>query len=761
MQVSGGEPVAERDGDRGDRPRQLLNRVHLLLQVVDLGLVGGRVEERDQVAGGLGGDGVPAEPERGQVLVLRPPVLDDLAVRPDLAVIPDLGVACPMQGFALGAAQKYPGNVRPVASAAADFDGDGLVDLALASNDGANVAVLRNLGCNRFAAPVTYPTDRGAPGLAAADLDGDGKIDLAVSGNTLSVLFNQGGGAFGPTTSYGVSGGHLVAADLDKDGRPDLAVAGGSVGVLLNRGNRKFAVPASWSVGGGAVALAPGDFDADGLVDLAVAASSGTKILFNQGGAMFPAVTPIDQASTAIASGDFTGDGKPDLAVALNAGVRMMLNPGNGQFNGGYVFPITRVTAIQAADLNADRNLDVVVAATTMNVILGGANGAFQNATAYLGPDVLDDYTFAIADLDGDTLPDLAFTEGDLYEDMVSVRLNRGAGRFDAPALPLLASSTQPVAGDFDLDGKLDLAVLQLGRVDVLRGLGNGGFGAPAGSTVTAASQAIATGDLDRDGKLDVVAVDPNGRVNLLLNQGGVLGPSQVYTVGAPGAPNAIAVGDVTDDGKPEVITTESQMSIASILHYVGGGAIFSYNVNNDRIILSSTRTSVVIADVNGDGHNDLVFSGDARVDVALSRGGGSFAPVATYAITDPTLTTGSCAAVGDLNHDGKPDIVAKGLTPNIFLNQGNGTFGAPTHGPRTGVNFGCPLLVDLDGDGNLDLIYGWMLVSLGKGDGTFGATYAYSVLGSWAAGDWNGDGRPDIAVSGGSVTGMIFNRTR
>ena len=134
----------------------------------------------------------------------------------------------------------YPTGANPSGVAVGDFDGDGLLDLAIANNGAATVSVLLNQGGGAFAAKVDYPTAAGtvirtSKSVAAADFDGDGKLDLAVigegtGGNVVSVLLNTGTGH--GTTMYAAAVDYpvdkdpacVVTGDLDGDGKPDLVV---------------------------------------------------------------------------------------------------------------------------------------------------------------------------------------------------------------------------------------------------------------------------------------------------------------------------------------------------------------------------------------------------------------------------------------------------------------------------------------------------------------------------------------------------------
>jgi hypothetical protein len=173
----------------------------------------------------------------------------------------------------------------PMAITSADFDHDGLGDLAITV--GPFVNVLLNQGGGSFGPVVSYEADpamSGAESITAADFDGDGWADLAVGnfGGTLAILKNQHDGTFAVSYATG-TGTHAVAVDLNGDGAPDLVFPGNGATVVMNQGGGTFATPVSYGAGDGPTAVAAADFNGDGRPDLAVTDFSGNtvSVLFN------------------------------------------------------------------------------------------------------------------------------------------------------------------------------------------------------------------------------------------------------------------------------------------------------------------------------------------------------------------------------------------------------------------------------------------------------------------------------------------------
>jgi hypothetical protein len=297
--------------------------------------------------------------------------------------------------------------------AAADFNGDGLPDLAYADTDfspqGPGVTVLLQLlgvhGAFDIAEKNTGADPTGPAGaaihVATADFNRDGIADLAVANtrgtvlsNTLSnvgILLGRGDGTFLPYVDYTThtASFSVVTGDFNGDGAPDLAVANqgsNDVSVLLGNGDGTFQPAVNYAVGPDPWGMALGDFNGDGRADLAVANDNGNtgqgslSILLGNGDGTFQDAigVPTDTYPTELAVADFDGDGKEDIAVDTagpatnyNATVDVLLGNGDGSFQpfaefaipGQGSFPVT--FGIAAGDLNGDGRPDIVVSDDT------------------------------------------------------------------------------------------------------------------------------------------------------------------------------------------------------------------------------------------------------------------------------------------------------------------------------------------------------------------------------------------------------------
>lgn len=330
------------------------------------------------------------------------------------------------------------------------------------------------------------------------------------------------------------------------------------------------------------------------------------------------------------------------------------------------------------------------------------------------------------------------------------------------------ASALVIATGDFNHDGTADIALVNDANpgVTILLGSGNGTFVQKSILPMTGYVDGIAIADFNADGNLDVaVANQTSSTVSIYLGAGDgtfTLKSSLSNIAGAAG----LAVGDFNRDGIPDLAVAENYNNSVNVLFGDGAG-----NFPNSSTISmgGSTPIGVTVGDLNGDGNQDIVaanFSGP--ISVILGAGNGTF----TLSTLPPPATNDSSAvAIGDFNHDGKPDLAVTRVDTNdvlILTGNGDGTF-VPGSVIPVGIYPTSIAATDFNLDGKLDLVVarssaGSVALLTGNGTGGFSLTnipIGATNYGSWVAiGDFNGDGKPDIAVGvyTGSTSSVLMN---
>jgi hypothetical protein len=708
----------------------------------------------------------------------------------------------------------------PSAVIAADFNGDGKPDLAVANETDNTVSILLGIPGGTFSTQVVYAAGTSPTGLVSADFNGDGKLDLAVmdscgdctvSPNMITILLGNGDGTFQTSGNYPTGGGPIgiVAADFNGDGKTDLAVANevdSTVSILLGNGDGTFQPQTTVAVGTRPYWFAGGDFNGDGKVDLATLnIGAGTvSVLLSNGNGTFtrvdsPSGPPSGPSLGALTVGDFNGDGKLDVVVAVNGfQLYLLMGNGDGSLQSPAVIPgsvASEVPLVIGVDFNHDGKLDLAEQGSggVVMVLLGNGDGTFQNPVGSPAGETTSATMCTTADLNGDGALDLVATDANL--NTVDVILGNGTGTFGvAESVVLAPANPFPYAGvvaDFNGDGKLDMAVAETGspdgQVSVQLGNGDGTFQSPIVSPLTVealnSGDLLIGGDFNGDGKEDLLIPDDyDTGFEVLLGNGDGTFQAAVntpvsYTI------LSLAVGDFNGDGKADVVTTTN------------GGAPLNPSVNvylgnGDGTFRSGAQYStqpysgIVVSDVNNDGKTDLIATSFGEpLQVFLGNGDGTF----QNPISGPQAIYSGGMVVKDFNGDGKPDLAVGTYSGIAFLaGNGDGTFQAPVYSAcglttcsESGAGLGYSgrmVWGDFNGDGKFDLAtyppfdtgLSGAVVLIGNGDGTFQNPVVFSATGTPAdllAGDFNSDGISDLAMpnqaiytSGASVVTLYLS---
>ena len=325
--------------------------------------------------------------------------------------------------------------------------------------------------------------------------------------------------------------------------------------------------------------------------------------------------------------------------------------------------------ALALGDLNGDRSNDAVVAdpvAGKVVVLLGSRRGVLSQAPV---PPVSTGGTkpsaVAIADLNGDARQDLVVANDGTKN--VSVLLGDGAGGFSAAAKsPFLTGEARPVSatvGDFNGDAKTDVAVVNFssGNVSVMLGDGLGGLGrAPGSPTSTNGLHPgpAAAGDFNGDGKLDLAVANESGNVVVLKGDGtGRLSRAGASPFGL--SPTALGAGDFNGDGKLDVAVANATGTV-TILLGDGTGGLSLLPAPAPVNLVGTAPSSLAVADLDFDGRLDIVVANAGSGTVSMLRGGGAarFAPAQGMPVSTGGASP-SALALGEMNGDGKLDLVA------------------------------------------------------------------------------------------------------
>jgi len=326
----------------------------------------------------------------------------------------------------------------------------------------------------------------------------------------------------------------------------------------------------------------------------------------------------------------------------------------------------------------------------------------------------------AIADFNSDGQPDIAVANAG--DNTITILLGDGKGKFvEAKGSPFPAgnSPNDICAADFNADGKLDLALAnhEMKYLTVLLGDGQGGFKPAPGSPVTVLSNphthGVAAGDFNGDGKLDLVTDSwAENKVTVVFGdgRGGFSSPGVQFPVGKSPY-ERVRVADINGDGHVDIITTNHEGDSVTIL--LGDGKGGFTEAAGSPFPAGKSPFGVAIADLNGDGKPDLAvvnYSGHADqpandgVTILLGDGKGGFKIMVGSPF--PTGHAPTRLAIGDVNGDGIPDVVTNNLASNdiTILLSGKGTFTRAATIVVGGGPYGLAL-GDLNGDGKADIV--------------------------------------------------------
>ena len=688
---------------------------------------------------------------------------------------------------------RFPGRAYPLPgnnawtpdSVAADFNGDGILDLVVS---GTELSVLLGSGSGAFHPATTHTIAGSVPALAAGDVDGDGDLDLlAVNGGVaapqLFVLSNNGAGVFAITSSVACglpdfeSNVGVYLEDVDHDGDLDAIALSyptdhtPSAFRLLRNVGGTFPGPPE-IIPSPPIALDPTffavvDMDNDGNVDVVAMAK---RVFYLSRGSPQGLFAPLESSTVlppttkqtrGFIVADVDDDGDQDAVITVeyndNEGIRDV-----------YVLencPTCQLAQLQsqkslgtpvlAADLDEDGDIDLLSTRSTgYSMVFNDGAGSFTSSARSSWP-LMSPTPLAVRDFDGDGDTDMAVTVGDMvaiYFRDCDGSIDFGLHPYDAwqaiESPPYVSQTHSSSIGDIDCDGDLDIAMaihtywmpLNNWGVVSLYNDGTGGFPTKSGGS----TQVVTSNP-----SLPVIAPDCS------------LAPTIVYA----------AYLDVDGDGDVDRISV-SAGGVFSVSRNLGTGQFGTpevYQTGHNSCDLTS-------ADMNADGAVDLVVIGGSQVRIYLNTGSGEFTLAHAYAAG----TVPNRCRAADLNNDGYPDVVltesqSTPRTIRVFLHDGvDGLLGETVY-PVFGRSQGLAL-ADFDADGDVDIAsitdtydviagqqQGILSILQNNGAGGFGQQvfFAGGTGVDVDAGDLDGDGRIDLVVSSeGLSPSVLFNRS-
>ena len=561
----------------------------------------------------------------------------------------------------------------------------------------------------------------------------------------------------------------FALADLNGDNTIDIvATTGGSLGFLSGKGDGTFGPFQSLAEGSYWEGVASGDLNEDGAQDIVALSYEATANVFLGDGngtfALFGRTDAMGSWPSAIVTADIDQDGHLDLVIAsTDPFIHILPGHGDGTFGPGRSIPTQgRAQGVTVCDLDRNGILDLIVTSQNIRsflIFIGTGGGQFAEGLelpAGFGPAGV-----AVADINGDTAPDVAVANGGwacggvpttvTQDSTVTVYLGDGAGHFTMAPSVLAGIVPWSVSfADVDSDGSLDMVVGN----DLWRG-GACFFGAPSdGSRPPSFSKA---------GAAPSALASPSSGLSIFRGRGnGTFDPAPMYRSSQIGFLSGVA--DLNQDGRGDILAVHSYHPSLAILLASEGG---SFGGGLELPSCSSPQ-HVLLTDLTRDGRADVAIACENLGTIEVFRGR-SDRQLGT-AIMSPAMVTPRYLAAADLDNDGLIDLAVADFGDPDSLNgspirdgvisvlRGDGEGAFTQIGSYTpGGNIVSVRVGDLDEDGYPDIVAGVaappsVLILIGRGDGTFSVTPRLSFpgyqLSALALGDFNADRHLDVAIS-------------
>lgn len=685
-------------------------------------------------------------------------------------------------GFTSTSNVSVDGN--PYSITIGDFNTDGIQDFATANFNTNNVSIRLGNGTGNFIAFTEVLVGNGPMSIAVGDFNGDGKQDLVTTnknGNNASIRFGNGAGYFAGTgvVTTGNSPVTLAIGDFNNDGRQDFVTANSGTGdISIRQSGINDMV-----VRGNNITIEDGNLSASAADHTDFGNVNGNQIRTFT-------IQNTGSVNLLISSISITGTNS-NLFAFGNIGLPVNLSPGAATtftvsfiptsaglktatvniFNDHctksiYDFTIQGMGEVLVPTLGIYPATSIPTAGGNITVTPASSPANAQNITAFAsrgfkGSLLVNTSTGVVSIINAHpagtyTITVKAYGISTATSSFILTVNNAACSQGLFSSLVNVAVGANPFSvaiGDFNGDGRQDLATSNYSSntVSIKLGDGSGGFSGSVNVSVGSQPFSVAVGDFNGDGKLDLVTASHNSSsVSVRLGDGlGNFSGNTEVPVG--NMPTLVRVGDFNGDGKPDLAVALIGSNSISIRLGDGAGN-FS---GNTEVPVGSVVFSMVIGDFNGDGKQDIASANYnvSTVSVLLGNGLGGFTLNSeVYVGLNPYSIS-----IGDFNGNGKQDIATADYNNNtvsVCLGDGTGNFLLTTSIP-VGNGPGSVAVGDFNGDGKQDIVTANYLsnnlsVCYGNGLGNFSAAMSLPVgsgPGSVGIGDFNGDGKQDLAV--------------